>query len=150
MSAPRTLPSAGEEGFNLIEILMAMLLLCIVLTGTMALQATILRAAGDSRITSSAMVLAQSRIEEFRARDFLTLPGPAILPDYFQFDLTPYNPSTPGTTHRFFTRSTTITAVPPAYEIRVRVEWSLAGSTGNQSEANVQSIELASLRTRTQ
>jgi len=112
--------SAG--GFTLVEILIAMLLLTVVLAGVLAMQVTALRASGDSRASSSAMVLASSRIEQYRALDYATLAGSLPLPvevTCFGFDTQP----DPSCTNAFFTRTAVVSPTGIGVAIAVTVQW---------------------------
>jgi len=71
-ATPRT-PDAS--GFTMVELLIAMLLLAVTMTGLAALQLNTIRTVTISKRGDEATRLAQSVVERYRTVSFLNLPG---------------------------------------------------------------------------
>jgi len=106
-----------QEGFTLIEIMVAMLLLTILIVGAMATQISTIRTSSDARTSTSAVSIAQSRLEEFRSLPYANLAalGPEIA--YFNYD------TSPNLASSFFTRTTTVAQSAEGWLMTVVVQW---------------------------
>lgn len=123
---------AGEAGFTLIEIMVAMLLLSIILAGSMAMQVAVITASANARASAAATSLAQTRIEEFRATRYLSLAA-ADETACFDYDTKLVSTCVPVCTcSTYFQRDTTITAITvptDGFNALVTVSWKTAAGT---------------------
>ncbi|MEO6772667.1 MAG: prepilin-type N-terminal cleavage/methylation domain-containing protein [Kofleriaceae bacterium] len=104
-----------QQGFTLIEVMIAMVLTALAIMGIIALYVTETRAAGFSRHTTEAAVLAQDKIE------FLRTQGPAVAVSTTELNLDASAKSGPG----IYKRITTETIVVGQYaDIVVEIDWS--------------------------
>ena len=109
-----------DGGFTLVEILVALLLLTIVMTGTLALHLTTIRASSDSRTISAASAVAQSRLESFHSREFTAITLIANEQMCFNYDTTRVGTCTDA---HFFERITNVTANGLNFVCAVEVRW---------------------------
>lgn len=112
---------ADEEGFTIIEILVAMLLLTLVLTGTMAIQVVTMRAQQDSQTTSTASMIAQARLERFYAQPYTKISTSPESPDCFDYSGIELSSCSAAT--KFFTRTSTMSSTGSGYKLAVTVSW---------------------------
>jgi Tfp pilus assembly protein PilV len=66
--APHAVKRAGETGFTMIEVMIALVLTALAIMGIIALYITETKASGFSRHTTEAAVLAQDKIEKLRTQ----------------------------------------------------------------------------------
>jgi prepilin-type N-terminal cleavage/methylation domain-containing protein len=108
-----------EEGFTLIEVMIAMVLTAIAIMGIIALYVTETKAAGFSRHSTEASVLAQDRLEKLR------LLGPA--PPLATLALTTESTTMTergGIVGGIYTRKYSITVGTNYIDMYVEVDWS--------------------------
>lgn len=114
-------PQSTDHGFTMVEMLVSILLLTIVMAGTLALQLSAIRSSSTSRMTSSAMTLAQSRLEEFRGARILDLMAapPAVDIDCFGAQGEPLT----ACSAQVFTRTTQHVVTGIGLRADVTVQW---------------------------
>ena len=109
-----------EQGFTLIEVMIAMVLTAIAIMGIIALYVTETKASGFSRHSTEASVLAQDRLEKLRIRGPLSADVPLTL------EAGTFNER--GVSPGIYTRKYSITRQPvgsPLYaNIFCEVDWS--------------------------
>ena len=105
----------NQQGFTLIEVMIAMVLTALAIMGIIALYVTETRASGFSRHTTEAAVLAQDKIE------FLRTQGPAAAVNTTELNLNEREQAGSG----IYKRITTETVIAGQYaDIVVEVDWS--------------------------
>lgn len=109
----------NQSGFTLIEILIALAIFSIAILAIVGLQATVIKGNIGSRSITSAIFLAESRLEAFRAAGFTSLTNGTDIND-------PNNPlDSEGQAGGIFNRSWTITdyTIPNTKRITVTITW---------------------------
>ena len=109
--AQRIARDRGEQGFTVIEVLIALLVLLIGMAGILSMQLTSVQATGFSRHATEATMLAEDKMEELR-----TMSGPTLVGDTDTVNARGEPDTGP------FTRVWTITPGPPI-AIEVNVTW---------------------------
>lgn len=109
-------PRASQRGFTLIEALIALVILSLGLFGLMQIQTRVIAGTGDSKTQTTAVNLAQEKLEELRASDYTAIAGGT--------DRIPA--AAGGTTD--FTRTWTVTPKtdPPYLVVSVTTTWTRA------------------------
>ena len=108
----------NDEGFGMVELLIAFLLLTIVLAGSLAMQIRVSAGNQESRVVSVAASLAQQAIEEFNAAGFTSLAAGAVT-DRFTYTGQKLVPAVGG----FYQRNATVSLVGTSYIVDVQVYW---------------------------
>ena len=134
---PRSSRGRTDDGFTLIEIMIAMAILAVGLLGIAAAQLAALHLSSKSRNLTIAMHLAQEKIEEFHALPAASLPATGNDPDN-PIDL---NPSDDDETT--YNRRWTISPNSPVANMTtmlVQVDW-LESKTGQVRTTSLESMK---------
>lgn len=107
-----------QHGFTLIELMVALTVLLIGISGIVALNITATRATAYSRHATEAAVLAEDKMEQLR-----TVPIAGVIAGSEQID-----DKGKVNANGLYTRSWTITWSPPLANLEVRVSWLERGS----------------------
>lgn len=108
----------GEEGFTVVEVMIAMLVLVIGLAGILSLQLTAIRATSFSRHATEASLLAEDKMEALR-----TVPAATLVAG-----TDTVNAGGMVDAEGLYTREWTITAGGATTAVTVAVTWSEQGS----------------------
>jgi prepilin-type N-terminal cleavage/methylation domain-containing protein len=104
----------NQQGFTLLEVMIAMVLTALAIMGIIALYVTETKASGFSRHTTEAAVLAQDKIE------FLRTQGPAVAVNTTELNLNEREQAGSG----IYKRITTETVIAGQYaDIVVEIDW---------------------------
>ena len=114
----RRLWSHSQRGFTMLELLIALTVLLVGLTGIIGMQVSSMRATGYSRHATEASVLCEDKLEALR-----TVPVATIFPDSEQIDAQGI-PDPNG----LFARAWTIATVADLSTITVSVTWNERGN----------------------
>ena len=111
--------NSRERGFTMIELMIAVLLTTIAMSGIIALFMSQNRASGVSRHTSEASALAVDKLEKLRTLETLSAGSATDIVDA---------QGNAGSAN-LFTRTWTVTSQTGYSDLRVEVQWEEAGGT---------------------
>lgn len=117
----RTGSVRGEEGFTLIEIIVAIMLLVVALLGMASVTTMVIKGNSFSKMMTTATTLAQDKMEDLNDTRYTALPV-GVATDY----ATVRGTVQASATGAYFRRSSTVTANSPAANMKsisVTVSW---------------------------
>ncbi|MBW2735072.1 MAG: prepilin-type N-terminal cleavage/methylation domain-containing protein [Deltaproteobacteria bacterium] len=117
----------SEGGFTMVEMLVALVLVTIVLSGTLAMQVAVMQGNRKARQTSAAVALAQRHVEDFHISDYSTLAASGAATTCYSYELRvvgtvgPCVDTHPDGPWAYFVTQTIVGSAPGGFNLSVQV-----------------------------